>query len=50
MLALLAGRQQGAAIKGIGTSDPGMIGSTLPEIGRLLMSLVHRYAPDPRRV
>ncbi len=27
-----------------------MIGYTLPEIRRLLISLVHACAPDPRRV
>ena len=33
-----------------GTSDPGMIGYTLPEIRRLLISLVHPCAPDPESV
>ena len=33
-----------------GTSDPGMIGYTLPEIRRLLISLIQRYAPDPEAV
>ena len=27
-----------------------MIGYTVPEIRRLLISLVQRYVPDPRRV
>ena len=35
--------------KGTGTSDPGMIGYTLPEIRRLLISLIQRYSPDPTR-
>jgi hypothetical protein len=37
-------------IKGLGTSDPGMIGYTLPEIRRLLTSLVQACAPDPECV
>ena len=45
---LAASRAQ--AERGIGTSDPGMIGYTLPEIRRLLTSLVQRYSPDPERV
>jgi hypothetical protein len=36
--------------KGIGTSDPGLISYTLPEIRRLLISLIPRNAPDPGRV
>jgi hypothetical protein len=36
--------------KGVGTSDPGMIGYTLPEIRRLLVSLIQGYSPDPVRV
>ena len=47
----LAGRQPGPGPKkGIGTSDPGMIGYTLPEIRRLLISLVQACAPDPGHV
>jgi hypothetical protein len=43
-----AGGQPGPGRKkGIGTSDPGMIGCTLPEIRRLLVSLVQACAPDP---
>jgi hypothetical protein len=33
--------------KGVGTSDPGMIGCTLAELRRLLNSLVQTRAPDP---
>ena len=47
---LARGQQGPGRKKGIGTSDPGMIGYTLPEIRRLLISLVQRYAPDPERV
>jgi hypothetical protein len=36
--------------KGIGASDPGMIGYMLPEIRRLLVSLVQACAPDPESV
>ena len=36
--------------KGISASDPGMIGYTLPEIRRLLISLVQACAPDPGSV
>ena len=47
----LAGGQQGpGGKKGVGTSDAGMIGYTLPEIRRLLISLVQACAPDPGRV
>ena len=47
----LAGRQPGRGRKkGAGTSDPGMIGYTLPEIRRLLVSLIQRYVPDPGHV
>ena len=47
----LAGGQPGPGRKkGIGTSDPGMIGYTLPEIRRLLISLVQAYAADPEDV
>ena len=35
---------------GAGTSDPGMIGYTLPEIRRLLISLIQQYVPDPEDV
>jgi hypothetical protein len=45
---LAASRAQ--AGKGIGTSDPGMIGYTLPGIRRLLVSLVQACAPDPEGV
>ena len=47
----LARRQPGPGHKrGTGTSDPGMIGYTLPEIRRLLISLIQARAPDPGRV
>ena len=36
------------AVKGNGTSDPGMIGCTLPEIQRLLTSLIQSRVPEPR--
>ena len=49
-LAWLAASRAQARKKGAGTSDPGMIGYTLPEIRRLLNSLIQRYAPDPGRV
>lgn len=42
---LAASRAQ--AGKGIGTSDLGMIGYTLAEIRRLLVSLVQACVPDP---
>lgn len=44
----LAERLQGrGGKKGIGTADPGMIGHTLAELRRLLISLVQARAPDP---
>jgi hypothetical protein len=44
----LAGRQPGSGRKrGTGTSDPGMIAYTVPEIRRLLISLIQTRAPDP---
>jgi DDE superfamily endonuclease len=47
----LAGRQQGPGRKkGAGTSDPGMIGYTLAELRRLLISLIQARAPDPEAV
>ena len=47
----LAGRQQGPGRKkGVGIGEPGLIGYTLPEIRRLLVSLIQRYVPDPGRV
>jgi hypothetical protein len=47
----LAGRQPGPGRKkGIGTSDPGMIGYTVPEIRRLLVSLTQSCSPDPGSV
>jgi SRSO17 transposase len=49
-LAWLAASRAQARKKGAGTSDPGMIGYTLPEIRRLLISLIQRYAPDPEDV
>ncbi len=49
-LAWLAASRAQAQKKGGGTSDPGMIGYTLPEIRRLLISLIQRYAPDPEDV
>ena len=49
-----AQRRPGAVLvkpaRGAGTRDPGMIGYTLPEIRRLLISLIQRYAPDPEDV
>jgi hypothetical protein len=36
--------------RGIGTSDPGMISFTLPEIRRLVISLIQACSPDPERV
>jgi hypothetical protein len=36
--------------KGVGTSDPDMIGYTLPEIRRLLIKLIQARAADPERV
>ena len=45
---LAASRAQ--AKKGIGTSDPGMIGYTVPEIRRLMISLIQARAPDPEHV
>ena len=47
---LARGQQGPGGKRGIGTSDPGMIGYTVPEIRRLLTGLVQRYAPDPERV
>jgi SRSO17 transposase len=49
-LAWLAASRAQAQKLGAGTSDPGMIGYTLPEIRRLLISLIQRYAPDPEAV
>jgi RPAP1-like, C-terminal len=49
-LAWLAASRAQAQGLGIGTSDPGMIGYTLPEILRLLISLIQQYAPDPEDV
>jgi len=49
-LAWLAASRAQARKKGAGTSDPGMIGYTLPEIRRLLISLIQRNAPDPEHV
>jgi hypothetical protein len=46
-LAWLAASRAQAQGLGIGTSDPGMIGYTLPEIRRVLISLIQQYAPDP---
>jgi hypothetical protein len=45
---LAASRAQ--AVKGAGAGDPGMIGYTLPEIRRLLVSLTQRHAPDDETV
>src|SRR6266576_5796459 len=47
---LAGGQPRPGRKKGIGTSDPGMIGYTLPEIRRLLISLIHACAPDPEDV
>jgi hypothetical protein len=47
---LARGRQGPGGKGGIGTSDPGMTGCTLPEIGRLLISLIQACAPDPEGV
>lgn len=33
--------------RGTGTRDPGIIGFTVPEIRRLLVSLIQACAPDP---
>jgi SRSO17 transposase len=49
-LAWLAASRAQAQKLGAGTSDPGMTGYTLPEIRRLLISLIQRYAPDPEAV
>jgi len=49
-LAWLAASRAQARKKGAGTSDPGMIDYTLPEIRRLLISLIQRNAPDPEDV
>jgi hypothetical protein len=49
-LAWLAASRAQAQELGIGTSDPGMIGYTLPEFCRLLISLIQQYAPDPEDV
>ena len=49
-LAWLAASRAQAEKRGIGTSDPRMIGYTLPEIRRLLVSLVQACAPDPEGV
>jgi hypothetical protein len=47
----LAGGQPGPGRKkGAGIGEPGLISYTLPEIRRLLVSLVQRYVPDPGRV
>ena len=56
MQACLGDRRQEPAdggpgcLPGVGTSDPGMIGYTLPEIRRLLISLVQACSPDPEGV
>jgi hypothetical protein len=47
---LARGQQSPGRKRGIGTGDPGMIGYTLPEIRRLLISLIQSYSPDPVRV
>jgi hypothetical protein len=47
---LARGQQGHGSKKGAGTSDPGMIGYTLPEIRRLLINLIQSYSPDPVRV
>jgi hypothetical protein len=49
-LAWLAASRGPGRKKGIGTSDPGMIGYTLPEIRRLLISLARACSPDPESV
>jgi hypothetical protein len=49
-LAWLAASRAQAQKLGAGTSDPGMTGYTLPEIRRLLIGLIQRYAPDPEAV
>jgi hypothetical protein len=36
--------------RGVGSSDPGMISFTLPEIRRLLISLIQACSPDPKAV
>jgi hypothetical protein len=47
---LARGQQGHGGKKGVGTSDPGMTGYTLPEIRRLLINLIQSYPPDPVRV
>jgi hypothetical protein len=47
---LARGQQSPGRKRGIGTSDPGMIAYTLPEIRRLLINLIQSCAPDPQRV
>ncbi len=49
-LAWLSASRAQAQKLGAGTSDPGMIGYTLPEIRRLLIILIQRHAPDPEDV
>jgi hypothetical protein len=49
-LAWLAASRAQAEKGGVGTSDPGMISFTLPEIRRLLISLVQACEPDPESV
>jgi hypothetical protein len=49
-LAWLAASRAQARKKGSGTSDPAMTGCTLPEIRRLLISLVRASAPGPGHV
>ena len=49
-LAWLAASRAQAQKKGSAPATPGMIGYTLPEIRRLLISLVQACAPDPESV
>ena len=49
-LAWLAVSRAPAIKGGVGTSDPGMFGYTLPEIRRLLINLIQVYSPDPVHV
>lgn len=49
-LAWLSASRAQAVKRGIGASDPGMIGYTLPEIRRLLISLIQRSVPDHKTV
>ena len=47
MLALAGGQRVPGQKRGVGTSDPGMIGYTLPEIRKLLIGLIQARSPNP---